>query len=259
VINLSGWNSMLMCNRGDSDKCYVDQASVCNQDGSVECSRLKSGAKRACCPKMTTCDPNTDAYEQAVRCNINRGDLIEAAKSAEAKTASTSAATASSSSTTAPISTTASAAQTTAPESQAANPTGSADDKSTGISGGAIGGIVVGAVAGIALIAGLVWFFMRRSKKAKSEAAGQTPNPQPSIPQYYDDQQAKYQQQQQQGYWPQASPDQSAYTYSPPPSELMTNHPPVELDSGYHQQMQQQPQPQHSPQPQQYQPVQQQQ
>ena len=40
-------------------------------------------------------------------------------------------------------------------------------NSSSGLSGGAIGGIVVGAVVGVTLIVGLLFFFLRRSRKSK--------------------------------------------------------------------------------------------
>lgn len=60
-------------------------------------------------------------------------------------------------------------------------PTEAAD--SSAISGGAIAGIVVGAIAGLAIIGGLVWFFMRRRKQSTShEAISEAPNT--PLPQY---------------------------------------------------------------------------
>ena len=44
---------------------------------------------------------------------------------------------------------------------------GSNDKKTTGLSGGVIAGIAVGALGGIALLAGLVWFFYFKPKRAK--------------------------------------------------------------------------------------------
>jgi hypothetical protein len=56
---------------------------------------------------------------------------------------------------------------------------------SSAISGGAIAGIVVGAIAGLAIVGGLVWFCMRRRKQNKSnEAMSQAPNT--PLPQYHD-------------------------------------------------------------------------
>ncbi|KAF7563991.1 hypothetical protein G7046_g127 [Stylonectria norvegica] len=228
-----------------TDKCYVDHASVCSEDSSVACTNLQAGTDQACCPKLTTCDPNTKASEQFVRCNINRGDLLVAAQASEDATSTTATSTEASSSTEAAsktrlTSTTASEAKTATAESQTAGPTetsNSSSSSSSSISGGAIGGIVVAVVAGIAVVAFLIWFFMRRSKKAKYEAAHQTPQ-QLSIPQYYDDQQQKYQQQ---GYYPDG---QGGYVHSPPqpPSELADQRPPVELDAGMVDHQQQRPQ-----------------
>ncbi|KAK7414113.1 hypothetical protein QQZ08_012554, partial [Neonectria magnoliae] len=181
---------------GDNDKCYVDQASACDEDSSVSCTNLKEGTTKACCPKLTTCDESVAGSLEYVRCNINRGDLLVAdaaanGKSSTTEEASTSTEEASSASTESATSTESEASQTTEPETQTTSATATPDDKTT-LSGGAIGGIVVAAVAGIVGICGLgFWFIRRRDKKAAYEAANQSP--QPSIPQYYQDQQLKYQ------------------------------------------------------------------
>lgn len=47
---------------------------------------------------------------------------------------------------------------------------------SKGLSGGAIAGIVIGVVAGLALIAGAVWFFLRRRKSQAQKAAPAVPD-----------------------------------------------------------------------------------
>ncbi|CAM1505158.1 Fc.00g107950.m01.CDS01 [Cosmosporella sp. VM-42] len=217
----------------NEDKCYVDQASACGEDSAVACTNLQVGTDEACCPKLTTCDPGLEATKEYVRCNINRGDLLVAAKAsgdAESKSA-TSTQTSSSTKTTSSTTTSSAEPKTTVPESQATQTSETATPKSSSISGGAIGGIVVGVIAVVGGAIGLAIFFMRRSKKAKYEAANQTPNH--TIAQYYQEQQLKHQQQQ--GYWPQGSPEQQGgYGYSPqpPPSELPDQRPPVELDAG---------------------------
>jgi len=58
-------------------------------------------------------------------------------------------------------------------------------DDSPAISGGAIAGIVVGAIAGLAIVGGLMWFFMRRRKQSPSnKAMSQAPNT--PLPHYHD-------------------------------------------------------------------------
>ncbi|KAH7023883.1 hypothetical protein EDB80DRAFT_57103 [Ilyonectria destructans] len=221
---------------GEGDKCYVDQESVCDEDSAVACTSLQEGTARACCPKLTTCDESVPASEAYVRCNINRSDLLVADAAANGKSTTTESSTteASSTSTEASTSTSADASKTTDPEAQTSSATSTPDDESTTLSGGVIGGIVVAAVAGIAGIGGLAFWFLRRSRKAKYEAANQSP-PHPSIPQYYQDQQLKYQQEQQ-AYYQNGPPNQyGGYMYPQqqpqPPAELMDQRPPVELDS----------------------------
>lgn len=90
-------------------------------------------------------------------------------------------------------------------------------------------------MAGVGLLAGLIFYLMRRNKKTKYEAANQMP--QPTIAQFYDGQEYK-----QQGQWDQ----NGGYVYGspPPPSELPVQQstpseldvparPPVEMDGGY--------------------------
>lgn len=46
---------------------------------------------------------------------------------------------------------------------------GTADEDDSSISGGAIAGIVIGAIAGVALIGGLLWFFLRKRKNTDTQ------------------------------------------------------------------------------------------
>lgn len=192
----------------------------------MSCSRLQVGASRACCPQGTECDSNTDASPTYVRCNIKRGDLLASAKSLTESTSSTEA----------PSSTSTQDAKTTGPESQTADPGDKNQSSgSEGLSAGAIGGIAGGTIFVVGLAAGVgIFFFMRRKNKPKYQAANQSPHP--SIPQYYHDQQLKYNEQ---GYW-QGAPQQGGYMYSQPPSELMAQGPPVELDNTHYPQQYQQ-------------------
>ncbi|KAH6898238.1 hypothetical protein B0T10DRAFT_577830 [Thelonectria olida] len=215
---------------GNTDKCYVDQGSVCDEDSAVACTVLANGTEKACCPKLTTCEESVPASESLVRCNINRSDLLvaDAGKKGESPTTDVSLTTAASSTSVEVTSST-----TTEPEFQTTSSKPPSDDRSKPIAGGVIGGIVVAAVAGAFGIAGLVFWLLRR-RRTKYEAANQSP-PQPTIPQYYQDQQMKYQQRQQ-GYYHMG--DQfGGYTYGhqqmqpQPPAELMDQRPPVELDT----------------------------
>lgn len=87
-------------------------------------------------------------------------------------------------STSASISTTSSSqAQTTTPAKNTAEPTPSATEpaNSSPSHTGAIAGGVVGGVAGLALLAGLVWFFLRkRSRKNAAISLGTDDSPSPS-------------------------------------------------------------------------------
>lgn len=132
------------------------------------------------------------------------------------------------------MSTSADASKTVDPEAQTSSTTSTPDDESTTLSGGVIGGIIVAGVVGIAGIGGLAFWLVRRSRKAKHEAANQSP-PHPSIPQHSQDQQLKYRQGQQ-GYSQNGPPNQYGGYMHPqqqpqPPTELMDERPPAELDS----------------------------
>lgn len=220
---------LLTVSRDDSDKCYVDQESVCGQDSAVSCTNLQEGTTEACCPKLTTCDASLPASEGYVRCNINQGDLRVAAEAEESKAKSTSTSKTASSSTT--ISTTSSAEA----ETQTAEPTQTQEPApKNGLSGGAIGGIAGGIVGGLATMAGLMFFLFRRIRTAKDE------EPQLTIAQFYEQQQMK----QQYGYsqkeisHDQYSGSPGGYTSTPPlnssPVELAGVRDPVELDASHY-------------------------
>ncbi|KAF7595697.1 hypothetical protein BBP40_005141 [Aspergillus hancockii] len=85
-----------------------------------------------------------------------------------ASSSTTSASSTSSSSSTMATSTTATAAATSATETAQS---GHSDDSGSSLGGGAIAGIVIGAVAGVAILAALFFFWGRR----KHDAAGSTP------------------------------------------------------------------------------------
>ena len=56
--------------------CYVDQKSVCDEDGSVACTQLANGTTIACCPQSTQCAAGMDARAENVRCKIQSTDLV---------------------------------------------------------------------------------------------------------------------------------------------------------------------------------------
>lgn len=152
-----------------------------------------------------------------MRCNINRGDLLVAAKGEEDRTAkassgeTTSTDTASSETTSEQSTTEDLAAQTTEPSIL---PTSTSEpEPSPALSGGAIGGIVAAAVVGVMGVAGLLFWFYRRRKRSNANRALS----QPIINQYYHDQHMK-----QQGVY-----------MDPQPAELADQQRPIELD-GHH-------------------------
>ncbi|KAM5351137.1 hypothetical protein ACJ41O_003860 [Fusarium nematophilum] len=198
----------------DEGNCYVDQESVCDDDGSVLCTNLQEGTSEACCPKLTTCDPDVEASEAYVRCNIDRGDLLANGK-AEQDTAVSGSET---SSTTAPhvSTTTAHKAQPTDPTTSSPAASSSGSSSSSSLSGGAIGGVVVGAVAGAIGMAGLLFWLLRRRKTAEDESTNALP------------QQMKPRHHQQENL-----DQQGGYMYGQPqaPAELMDQQRPVEMDA----------------------------
>lgn len=222
----------LLANRssGEGDKCYVDQESVCEEDSSVACTRLAKGTSDACCPKLTTCDPDSDAAEDSVRCIINWTDLVvadAAQKSKDAQSQTTTSATSSSTSTT--TTTTTSAVSTTSSESneskESEKPPAEEDKSgSGGVSGGVIAGAVVGSLAGVVLGGALVFFLLRRRREAKYEAANQV---QPTSPRLSSEMTTNVV-----TFPPKIlTPQDPGYVYAPPPSELDGSYTFAELDS----------------------------
>lgn len=202
---------------GNDDKCYVDQPSVCDEDSSVECKNLADGVSAACCPKFTTCDPSVNATKEYVRCNINRGDLLNAAKAEDDKTASGESS-ATEASSTEPASSTASEQTTTNSAEAQATEAETLPMSSSGISGGAIGGIVAGAVLGIIAITGGLYWYYRRRTKMRDEAVNLAQS-QSMIAQYQQEQHMK---------------QQGMYADSQQPiAELADQRRPVELDTHY--------------------------
>ncbi|KAF4990999.1 hypothetical protein FGRMN_8120 [Fusarium graminum] len=137
-------------------ECYVNQKSVCNEDSSVLCTNLQSGTEKACCPKLTICDPDVEASKDSVRCHIDRKDLVAAMK------ASTT-----SSLVTADISSEPN--PRTIESNLAASDKASPDTSQTGLTGGMIAGIVLGALAGGLLILSLVVWLLKRNGRAENQ------------------------------------------------------------------------------------------
>ena len=191
--------------------------------------------------KGTTCDPDTVAGPESVRCTIPMGDLIDLADADADASASTSVSTATStSSETATGDTTVSATSTG---------DGDSSDKG-GLPGGTIAGIAVGGAGAAVLIGILLYIVIQRRKmsKTKYQAANQGPQGQPphgqegstayygsqqgqsqhgqeGVTEYYDPQQAKPYEQTQHGYYQQQGyhePYPSSSSPQPPPQELST-------------------------------------
>ncbi|KAH9883626.1 hypothetical protein F4778DRAFT_766030 [Xylariomycetidae sp. FL2044] len=159
---------------GKDDDCYVDQESECETANSVPCTDLPSGVDEACCPPLTSC---VDGYTSSsgVRCQINRNILIKV--DASSTTTSTATSTLTTSSTSSSSSSRTSTTTTPIPDTTSSSPSRSAFTQGSSssspspapsspetLSGGAIAGIVVGALAGLALLLLAAYFLMRRRK-----------------------------------------------------------------------------------------------
>ena len=204
-------------NRGATDNCYVDQASTCDEPNSVPCNDLEENTIQACCPRLTSCQPGFEASESLVRCNILYRDLIAAAAGASSSTTSTTSTT-SSSPTTSPTS----QSQTSQSSSATQTPTSVPAPEHSGstLSGGAIGGISVGAtLAFVAALFGGYKLYQRRRKNGVGAQGSPYPNdvqsPKPPSAYYTGGGQVVYEQ----------VPPGYGYT----PAEMM-NTPPAELD-----------------------------
>lgn len=208
----------------------MDQRSACRDENAVECANLAEGTDRACCPRFTTCDPNVEASEGYVRCNINQGDLKSFHSASVASTATTSSTSEATSETQTTTSTPSDSPSSEPIEDE------KKDDSDDGLSAGAIAGIAVGGVAGLALIGLAAWFFLRKKKKGGEYQAAQQ-GPGLTIPQFYENQQMKQQYGAHQGqydpaYGGQQMPGSGYHSgYNSPPSELPEqSHQAVEMD-----------------------------
>ncbi|KAL2006897.1 hypothetical protein VTN00DRAFT_9565 [Thermoascus crustaceus] len=150
-----------------TDNCYVDQPSACDEENSVPCTNLAKGTTKACCPRLTSCATNF-AASNIVRCNIQYGDLMRAAASSSSSSSSSSTAAAASTATenasTSTSVSTPTSQTTTTPSTPISNnppPTTPYQPLSSAI----IAGIAVASVAGLALLATLIWFLIWRKKK----------------------------------------------------------------------------------------------
>ncbi|KAF2477121.1 uncharacterized protein BDR25DRAFT_309418 [Lindgomyces ingoldianus] len=171
--------------------CFVDTDSTCDSSGSNQC------APGLCCPANTNCVDNFNyTSSNLVRCNVDRSLIPGFSSSSSSQSASrTRTATKSASST-------GTAASVTV-EPTSAVPTSISQNDSSGLGGGAIAGIVIGALAAIAIGIVVGWFLFRRKNKAAGTTQLVPYNPYPQHPQ---EMPASQMYETQNGYYPQQPP-----------------------------------------------------
>ena len=151
---------------------------MCDEQNAVSCVNLEAGTRQACCPRLTRCVSDRRMSEENVRCEIAYSDLTQLAATAAASsslfptqaTISTSSGTSSTS-----HSSTASGSMTTA----APSPHTSEEAVPPGISGGAIAGIVIGALVALGLCATVTYVVVRRRLAAKYGNQTESPSDPP--------------------------------------------------------------------------------
>ncbi|KAK4169824.1 hypothetical protein QBC43DRAFT_38572 [Cladorrhinum sp. PSN259] len=174
----------------DTDNCYVDGPSACEEPNAVPCTNLASGVKQACCPRLTSCHNDYEASLTQVRCNIRQIDLKRAGAATAVTTStsstSTTSTTTSSSST---ISTNPSSSiPTQASSGIAENVSGTASSTLAPSGGGVSGGVIAGAVVGptlviVALVLLGCFFYRRRAKNSANKHELSGSGLQPSVAQ----------------------------------------------------------------------------
>jgi hypothetical protein len=171
----------------DSDPgCYVDQASVCDQSGSVPCSGLAVGVSQACCPRLTTCATGYNFTETFVRCQIPSAALESLARATLSSTTSTTSTASSVPISTTPAPSTSLDVSSTSPASTSISTTPSSGSSSA-LSGGAIAGIAVGPTMALLVGIGLWFAYTRRQKKKRTQQPYQTAYQEsPPFPAYQD-------------------------------------------------------------------------
>ncbi|KAI1135491.1 hypothetical protein F5Y05DRAFT_172439 [Hypoxylon sp. FL0543] len=222
---------------GTNDNCYVDQPSECGSANSVACVNLAPNTSSACCPRLTRCASGYVAAEDNVRCEIGYDDLMQlvatASETSTLPTVSASSATSSASSSSLTSSPTSSSASFLSTESP--NPTQDNDPEpdqtQSALTSGSIAGIAVGSVAGLALLAAMACYFLRRKRKAK-QAATSSNGADNNGPPMQDYNQAAYDSWY--GSWqhsgePQGFSQPSELNSVQPPKELAPERPPQEL------------------------------
>ncbi|KAK6348804.1 hypothetical protein TWF730_009574 [Orbilia blumenaviensis] len=155
----------------EHQSCFVDLSSTCGRPNSVECN------SDACCPEFTSCATNFNQTRELVRCDI-RPELIPEVVFGTSRAVSGSArstiATTSTSSTA--IQTSTDPSVTTSDTSTATSQPNSGSSATAPLSGGAIAGIVIGAIVALLIGVGIGWFIFNQ-RAHRYEEPGLPPLP----------------------------------------------------------------------------------
>ncbi|KAI1411573.1 hypothetical protein F5Y13DRAFT_165275 [Hypoxylon sp. FL1857] len=180
---------------GTNDDCYVDQPSMCDTANSVACTNLAPNTSAACCPRLTRCSEGYEAAESNVRCEIGYDDLMQlVATASETSTLPSTSASSASSSTSSTSSSSSSSTTSLGIESPVSNLNNDvgADSATSTLAPGSIAGIVIGSVAGLALIIAVAYYLLRRRRNAKQAAINNNVNGNNGPPMQQDYNQAAY-------------------------------------------------------------------
>ncbi|KAK6512018.1 hypothetical protein TWF481_000916 [Arthrobotrys musiformis] len=161
----------------EHQSCFVDVASTCGTPNSVQCN------SDACCPEFTRCATNFNQTRELVRCEI-RAELIPEVVYGTSRPVGGSA-----SLTSTTISAPASSTQTSTGPGVTSSDRGTASTATSGanngtsatppLGGGAIAGIVIGAILALLIGVGLGWFIFNQ-RACRYEGLGLPPLP--SLP-----------------------------------------------------------------------------
>lgn len=148
---------------GTTDNCYVDTPSVCDAQNAVSCAE-PGGSEDVCCPRLTRCVPGRAAAVDSVRCEIAYTDLNQLiATVANTSSVFPTGLTSSSASTATPALATPASISTTPTQYTTASPAATP----LALSGRAIAGIGIGALAVIGLGGAGAYYFLRHRWIAK--------------------------------------------------------------------------------------------